>query len=139
METILLPWRRYADFQGRSTRTEFWLWQISVIVALLVLAGIPMALAGGQQALADPGGAGLLLLIPAVIFVFAALVPSIAVFVRRLHDSDKTGWLFLLSMIPYIGWIFTLIFGFWPGTKGDNRFGPDPRISAEASANETFG
>ncbi|MCA1199311.1 DUF805 domain-containing protein [Sphingomonas sp. R647] len=128
MDKILRPWRHYVDFSGRSTRTEFWLFIIIFYAVLMVLA-----FAGGVFSAAaeldDPADTSIsLTIIPMALWILACLLPSIAVTVRRLHDSDKSGWLFLLTIIPYLGFIMTLIFGFWPGTHGENSYGFDPRL-----------
>ena len=145
MDKITRPWRHYADFAGRSSRTEFWLFFLVFYAALGVLIGVPvvgMGMMASFEAGAEPSGAVWLTLIPGGLLMLAAIVPAIALAVRRLHDSDKSGWLYLLTCIPYIGWIFFLIFGFLPPTPGENRFGHEPRVNAELAgrtANEIFG
>ncbi|MGR3461728.1 MAG: DUF805 domain-containing protein [Roseovarius sp.] len=98
----------YANFSGRAARSEFWWFALFVLVVSLVL----------QLILGD---------IVSAIFSLAVLLPSIAVAVRRLHDVDRSGWWYLLVLIPLIGGLI-LIFAFFihRGTAGDNRFGPDP-------------
>jgi uncharacterized membrane protein YhaH (DUF805 family) len=66
------------------------------------------------------------------IFGLATIIPSIAVQVRRFHDQDKSGWFVLLNLVPYIGALIVLVFMFIEGTKGPNRFGPDPKDPANA-------
>lgn len=61
------------------------------------------------------------------VFVLASLIPAIAVQVRRFHDQDRSGWFVLLNFIPYIGGIVVLVFMCLEGTKGPNRYGPDPK------------
>jgi uncharacterized membrane protein YhaH (DUF805 family) len=61
------------------------------------------------------------------IILLAFLIPSIAVQVRRFHDQDKSGWFILLGLIPYIGGIILFVFMCIEGTRGPNRFGPDPK------------
>lgn len=68
-----------------------------------------------------------------VIFLLAIIIPSIAVQVRRFHDQDKSGWFVLLGLIPFVGGLIVLVFMCLEGTKGPNRFGPDPKGS-EAGA-----
>tara|TARA_B100001115_G_C15819544_1_gene407311 strand:- start:487 stop:747 length:261 start_codon:yes stop_codon:yes gene_type:complete len=63
------------------------------------------------------------------IFVIAIIVPSIAVTIRRLHDLDRTGWWYLISIVPLVGPLVLLIFLCLPGTDGNNRFGPDPLLN----------
>lgn len=66
--------------------------------------------------------------------ILAAIVPSIAVGVRRLHDQDKSGWFMLLGLIPLVG-IVLLVFFCLEGTKGPNQYGPDPLGSDAATFN----
>lgn len=121
MEWMLLPIRRFADFSGRSCRKEFWLYLLGYTVLLFacaILTGVLnlMHVAGGQKAV------GFVF----IVLVVALLIPTIAVQVRRLHDQGRTGWLILLSIIPYLGAIIVLILMALPGTVGTNRYGADP-------------
>lgn len=127
MDKILRPWRHYLDFSGRSTRTEFWLFIIIFYVVLVALAFVG-GMFSGATGIDDPADdAFTVAMIPMALWILASIIPSIAVTVRRLHDSDKSGWLYLLTIIPYLGFIFILVFGFWPGTPGENNYGFDPR------------
>ena len=132
MDKILRPWRHYVDFSGRSTRTEFWLFYI--IFYGLIIASFIVTDVIGQTSL-DAAAAGeefSLAYIPLILWVLACFLPSIAVTVRRLHDSNKSGWMYLLTIIPYIGFIFFIVFGFLPGTPGENDYGFDPRLGEGA-------
>lgn len=134
MEWMLMPFRRYADFRGRSRRMEFWMFQLlniivmAVIYALILGGGGLAMLTGGAALQGDavtatqleamtPGpmfwlGVGLLCL-----WALATIVPSLAVTVRRLHDRNMTGWylpgfivaIIILSMIPILGPIVVLV------------------------------
>jgi uncharacterized membrane protein YhaH (DUF805 family) len=109
----LMPLRRYADLTGRARRKEFWsfmLLQAAALFALLLIADGPDAVAG----------------LTGLAFL-ALLVPNIAVAVRRLHDRDISGWLALLAIIPWIGAAILAIIACFEGTRGPNRFGPDPK------------
>ena len=151
MEWMILPFKRYAEFKGRSRRMEFWMFGLLQLIVYGVLFGVAMAMgfsldAAGADA-ANPmamygaffSGAGLLL----VLWWLVTLVPSLAVSIRRLHDRDMSGWWYLGfivgSMIPFIGVLVSLamlvIFAL-PGTPGPNRFGEDPKnpTSAEVFA-----
>lgn len=152
LQWMLLPFKRYAEFSGRSRRMEYWSFILLNVIVYIVLGGIMVA--GGfnlatmtnPAAMSDPAvvseapgavfylGAGLLGL-----YALAILVPSIAVVVRRLHDRDMSGWWYLgvivASMIPFVGFIAGIAFlvlMFLPGTPGPNRFGPDPKDPASA-------
>jgi uncharacterized membrane protein YhaH (DUF805 family) len=61
------------------------------------------------------------------LFALASFIPTIAVQVRRFHDQDRSGWMVLLALIPYLGGLIVLIFMCLEGTRGANRFGLDPR------------
>lgn len=112
---MLLPLRRYAEFHGRSTRKEFWMFQLTFLALLLGCAVLGF-LIGAEAA------AGLFLL-----GLLGMLVPLLAVQVRRFHDQDRSGWFALLNIIPYVGSIIIWVFMLFEGTRGDNSFGPDPK------------
>lgn len=122
---MLLPLKRYADFSGRSSRKEFWMFQL-IYVALAVVTAVMVGVGG-----VDEYGEGTALSKLAVgLFVVALLglfVPLLAVQARRFHDQDKSGLFVLINLIPYLGALVVLIFMLFEGTRGDNRFGPDPR------------
>ncbi|HEX7709985.1 MAG TPA: DUF805 domain-containing protein [Sphingomonadaceae bacterium] len=134
MQWMFLPYKRYFDFSGRSRRMEYWMFAllwfiIGVIFDIGVFASMPSAEA--MQAGVAPAGLG----IGAVIFgIFAAasLIPAIAVTVRRLHDTDRSGWWWFIQLIPLIGAIVMLVFMLLDGTPGPNRFGPDPKSRTDA-------
>lgn len=118
---MIMPLKRYADFQGRSRRKEYWMFILFQILLLVPLMLIAIALdSGGSE-----GGIVLVGLIG--LFVLGFLVPTLAVQVRRFHDQDKSGWFVLLGVIPYIGGFIMLVFMCLEGTRGTNRFGPDPK------------
>ena len=128
MEWMLMPYHRYADFQGRSGRMEYWMFQLFVV--LVLTAAIILAVVAGVTGSASGGAVSPLFLIVGgliVVFVLGSFIPSIAVQVRRFHDQDKSGWFILLGLIPYFGGLIMLIFMCLEGTRGPNRFGPDPR------------
>ena len=131
MEYMLLPLKRYADFSGRSRRKEYWMFILGYTVSLIALAILALLL-GGQ-----PSGGTSLMVILLGLLVLLLLVPSLAVQVRRFHDQDKSGWLVLLNFIPYVGGLIVLVFMCLEGTRGDNRFGPDPKQTA-ADVGEIF-
>ncbi|MEK6636895.1 MAG: DUF805 domain-containing protein [Pseudomonadota bacterium] len=112
--------RRYADFSGRSRRMEYWMFVIFNIMVSFAASIIDMV-AGTATAIGGVTG-----VFSALVFL-ALLIPGIAVTVRRLHDQDKSGWWFLIIFIPLLGAIVLLVFMFLEGTKGDNRFGSDPK------------
>jgi len=135
MQWMLMPLKRYADFQGRSTRMEFWMFFLFVMIVMIVLQillGIMFASSMSvdpQTGVVTGGGIGISAII-IWIFYLAILVPSIAVGVRRMHDQDKSGWFILIP-------IANLIFYCLPGTPGPNKYGPDP-LGGAGNLGQTF-
>lgn len=130
MEWMIMPLKRYADFSGRSRRKEYWMF----VLLLVILGAVLGMFTGGFAAMTDPTGAAAESAMGAGsiimgLFYLAILIPAIAVQVRRFHDQDKSGWFVLLSFIPLVGGIIVLVFMCLEGTKGENRFGPDPKMN----------
>jgi uncharacterized membrane protein YhaH (DUF805 family) len=124
--------RNYATFSGRASRSQFWWWLLFVwlggIGASIIdsLMGrqfwqITQTASGTWQVSASTVG------FVAGVFSLVILLPTLAVSVRRLHDTDHSGWWWWLGLIPCVGWLI-MIFAFYiqPGTPGENRFGPPP-------------
>ena len=120
MEWMLMPLKRYADFQGRSRRKEYWMFFLFIILCAIVI-GIIEGILGLNEMVGGLYGPLSLL------FILAIFLPSLAVQVRRFHDQDKSGWFVLLGFIPLVGGIIVLVFMCLEGTRGPNRFGPDPK------------
>lgn len=125
MDWMLLPLKRYADFQGRSRRKEYWMFVLGIFIAAIVLSIIE-GIAGVNGMIA--GAYGPL----TAIFFLVIIVPGIAVQVRRFHDQDKSGWFVLIGLIPLLGGLVVLVFMCLEGTRGPNRFGADPKDPAGA-------
>lgn len=112
------PIHKYADFTGRAPRAEYWWFILFTIIGEVIAMSLDSLL--GLSHLIGPYGPILCL------YLLALLVPSIAVGVRRLHDTDRSGWWLLIAFIPILGALALLFFFASEGTKGDNRYGPDP-------------
>ena len=124
--------KQYVDFSGRARRREYWMFVLVNVVIVIVLSLIDTLLGTGGFRATSGGGSfyaanslGLL----SGLYTLAVLLPSIAVTVRRLHDTDRTGWWILLGFIPIIGGIVLLVFYVLEGTRGPNRYGPDPKAT----------
>jgi len=92
---------KYADFGGCASRPEFWWWVLFTFIGAIALRSVSYQLSGA--------------------FSIATFLPSIAVTARRLHDTDRSGWLQLLGIIPFVGWIILVI---WCAEAGKpNRYG----------------
>ena len=150
------PLQRYADFSGRAPRTEYWWYVLGTMIAYLVVM-IVESIVGLDGTVGPYGPLSLILML-------GLLVPGLAVTVRRLHDTNRSGWWILIAVIPYFilgvlaggamasgsmgamatagllglvamaGAIVLLVFMVLPGTKGDNRFGADPYGGASSTA-----
>ncbi len=106
-KTVVL--QRYAKFDGRAGRAEFWWFVLANFLAYVVLAIL--------MGIAD------IFFVLYLGYWLATIVPSLAVGIRRLHDTDKSGWFLLLSLIPFVGAIILIVFLAAEGTKGPNNFG----------------
>jgi uncharacterized membrane protein YhaH (DUF805 family) len=176
MEWMLLPLKRYAQFSGRSRRMEYWMYTLFVLIVGVVLSIVDSILGlGGHAALTSETGSsgavygafanrGLL----ANLFSLATLVPSLAVGVRRLHDTNRSGWWLLVMLVPYIigavllgagavsastsllvsggiaflvggiGAIVLLVWYCTAGTPGPNDYGDDPMSETPEELARTF-
>lgn len=155
MEWMLLPFKRYAEFNGRSRRQEYWMFTllntiVYIILFLLMFLGMPADFMAGGDPFGITGGDsvqfGAFFYIAAGLFgiyALAVFIPTLAVTIRRLHDRDLSGWLLVgllvLSAIPIIGslvsigWIIVMCL---PGTSGPNKYGPDPLAHSAATVFE---
>ncbi|MGF1736303.1 DUF805 domain-containing protein [Photobacterium satsumensis] len=111
--------KNYAVFKGRAQRQEYWYFFLFNIVISVALSMI-------DSALGNPGageGAGLI----GTIYSLVILIPSIAVGVRRLHDTGRTGWWMLIGLIPLIGWLVLVYFFVQDSQPAVNEYGPNPK------------
>jgi uncharacterized membrane protein YhaH (DUF805 family) len=112
------PLRNYAKFTGRASRSEYW-WFFLLSFAVLIVASVLDRILGLSKL-----GVGPLYGIGAL----ALIVPSIAVGIRRLHDQGKSGWYYLIGLIPLVGGLVLLYWFVTKGTTGTNEFGGDPAL-----------
>lgn len=125
----------YADFQGRTRRREYWVFT-AVNTAVLLVLQLVLLVAVHLQASAEGQASPLFFLVLGliVIYALAVLIPSIAVTVRRLHDTGKSGWWYLITFVPFVGSIILLIFTVMDSEPGTNRWGPNPKGMQNAGA-----
>jgi uncharacterized membrane protein YhaH (DUF805 family) len=113
---VFTAYKRIFDFQGRAGRQEYWLFFLVYIVQLVVAMLIDRLVFG-----TGPGqGVPVLYLLT----ILANLIPALSVGIRRLHDTNRSGWWMLIGLIPLLGGLVLLVFYVLPGTPGSNRFGP---------------
>ena len=119
MNWYLMVLKNYAGFSGRARRKEYWffvLFNFLITIALLFVDGF----AGTFN---PQTGFGAL----SAIYGLAVFIPYLAVTVRRLHDTSRTGWWILIVFLPLIGAIVLLVFMFLDSTPGSNEYGTDPK------------
>jgi len=110
--------KKYAVFTGRAQRQEYWMFLTVHVVISCVLALLEVMLGLSQKL-----GEGWL----SILYALAVILPNIGVGIRRLHDTDRSGWWLLLNLIPCIGFIITLVFFIQDSDSGDNQYGPNPK------------
>jgi len=132
------PWKKYATFSGRARRSEFWVFMLINNVIAFILWGIMMkgaatyahtaaeATRQGMPAPAYSGGSPIIVGL-LVLFALAIWLPSLAVSIRRLHDTGRSGWFFFLGFIPIVGGIIMLVLYCIDSQAGDNPYGPNPK------------
>lgn len=142
MEWYLMVWKKYAQFDGRSRRKEYWMFTLFNLLAIMALGMIAIA---GTVLLANAGKTTSedtvpFLFIPIGIYALAALIPSISAATRRFHDIGKSGWmLFLLialGVIPIVGFITAIIqivFLCQDSEPGPNQYGPNPKFPGQGA------
>jgi uncharacterized membrane protein YhaH (DUF805 family) len=113
--------KKYAEFNGRARRREYWTFVLFSILISIGLAVID-SLTGSFN---FERGFGLL----GGLYALAVLIPSIAVGVRRLHDANRSGWWLLIGLIPCIGFIVLIVFTVQDSQAGDNQYGPNPKAT----------
>ncbi|MGY3925716.1 DUF805 domain-containing protein [Aeromonas simiae] len=112
MEWYLGVLKQYAVFRGRARRKEYWMFILFNILVALALAVVGALI--GNMLLSH-------------LYSLAVLVPGLAVAVRRLHDTNRSGWWLLINLIPLVGVLAFLYFMVSEGERGANRFGEDPK------------
>ena len=107
-------WKKFADFNGRSRRKEFWIfWLVNVVISWILSL--------------ITGSLGLIGAIIPLIFALAILIPSLAVAIRRMHDIGKSGWWICINFVPVIGTIWYIVLAAKDSEAGSNQYGACPK------------
>lgn len=122
MDWYLMALKKYAEFQGRAQRKEYWMFTLFNFLAMVLLGLVGALLGGGGE-----GGLGDVL---QGLYGIAVLVPGIAVTVRRLHDIGKSGWWGLVALIPLIGSLILIYFAVKDSQPETNEYGPNPKAAS---------
>ncbi|MCI4046703.1 DUF805 domain-containing protein [Streptomyces sp. TRM75563] len=109
--------KNYAGFSGRARRKEYWMFVLFNFIIGVVLSVIGTAI--DTQ-------------IPYIIYIVAVIVPSLAVLVRRLHDTGRSGWWFFIAFVPLVGGIVLLVFLASEGKPETNQYGVNPKLAPQA-------
>lgn len=117
MDWYLKALKNYVSFSGRARRREYWNFVLFNALIAVVLSVVDGQL--GQPVLAP-------------LYILAVLLPGLAVSVRRLHDTGRSGWWLLISLVPIVGGIILLVFMFLDSEPGANRYGMSPKHGAIA-------
>lgn len=124
MEWFIKVLRQYSDFDGRARRKEFWMFVLFYILFSACIAFMDDMMDTAYSE--EPFSGGIL----STAYALALFIPSLAVSIRRLHDTGKSGWMILLSFVPFIGWIWLLILYCQDSEPGSNPYGPNPKGEA---------
>ncbi|OGR78340.1 MAG: hypothetical protein A2X32_02270 [Elusimicrobia bacterium GWC2_64_44] len=122
MDWYLAALKKYAEFSGRARRKEYWLFFLFNLLAVLGLSFVDVVSGLYSKAL----GAGLF----GGAYSLLVLLPSIAVSVRRLHDTGRSAWWLLLALVPMLGPLALIVIYCLDGTPGENKYGADPKAAA---------
>jgi len=125
--------KQYADFKGRATRQEFWMFTLLYMILVISL------MVGTFVGMFSGGAFGIVTLI-LVLLILALLIPSIAITVRRLHDIGRSGWWWLLNFVPYVGGLVVVVMCCLPSQKGTNAYGAnklEPETTVVPTQQET--
>jgi uncharacterized membrane protein YhaH (DUF805 family) len=117
--------KKYVVFSGRARRKEFWMFTLFSAIISIILNIVDRVI-GTDSAT----GSGLL----GSLYGLAVLLPTLAVGMRRLHDTDRSGWWLLLYLIPVLGWIVLIVFWATDGVVGQNKYGLDPKAAERGAA-----
>jgi len=115
---------KFADFNGRARRKEYWMWTLYCTIILLISMALDNLFGLTFEFLGQDLGYGWLYLI----FGIIQFIPGLAVVIRRLHDVGKSGWYYLIILIPLIGFIWILVLLCTDGVKEENKWGTNPKL-----------
>ena len=142
MEWYLMVWKKYAEFDGRSRRKEYWMFTLFNLLAIFALGALAIAVGVMLETTGKVASENSVpfLFIPIGIYALAALIPSISAATRRFHDIGKSGWLLFLlialGVIPVVGFITAIIqivFLCQDSQPGANQYGPNPKFPEQGT------
>jgi uncharacterized membrane protein YhaH (DUF805 family) len=114
-QAVCICMSKYVTFAGRASRAEFWYWELFIVVVGGGLLGLGLLTSFG---------------FPLFLFDLVTISPTLAVIIRRLHDTNHSGWSILVTFVPAVGIVLMIIWLCRRGTYGSNQFGPSPAEQA---------
>lgn len=117
MNWFILAFKRYAEFNGRSRRKEYWMFFLFNLIISYSLLGADYLLGSMWQS------SGLL----SSIYSLITFIPNLSVGIRRMHDVGKSGWTYLWFLLPILGWFYIFYLLVKGGDEGANEYGKDPK------------
>ena len=141
MEWYLKVFKQYADFSGRARRKEYWIFTLvnALIVGVFEVFFFALSFpAYTSSSSSSSSGSNVFTIISLLfscvvaIYGLAALIPSLAVTVRRLHDTGRSGWYYFIALVPFVGGLILLVFTIEDSQPGINAYGPNPKETPAA-------
>lgn len=120
MNYYVICWEKYADFSGRARREEYWMFQLFNAIIAIILFFV------GQNLSIPIDGIGNFNFLLGI-YNLLIIIPSLAVTVRRLHDTNNSGWMTLIAVIPIVGWIWFFVLSVTEGDVKKNKYGKNPK------------
>jgi uncharacterized membrane protein YhaH (DUF805 family) len=121
--------RKYARFDGRARRMEYWYFALFNILVEMGLALLALGF-GMLFGHSDVNVMVSFMMVPICLYSLAVLIPSLAVTVRRLHDTGRSGWWYFIAFVPFFGGIILFVFTLLEGDPGPNMYGSSPKGDA---------
>lgn len=121
-------WKKYATFSGRASRSEYWWWMlisvgVSIVLQIIIAAGNTGSTSSATGVVsATPGPIAFIGFILALVWGLAAIVPSLALTARRLHDVNMSAWMILIGLVPFLGGLALLVMTILPSNPQGQRF-----------------
>jgi uncharacterized membrane protein YhaH (DUF805 family) len=121
MKYYIQALKKYAVFSGRARRSEYWFFALFNAIALIIAAILDNVVGTAFDGI----GYGIFYLV----YSLAVLVPALALCVRRLHDTDRSGYWIFLVLVPLVGPIVLLVFTLQDSQSGENQYGTNPKAA----------
>lgn len=125
MEWFIKNLKEYGNFKGRARRTEYWMFTLFAVLVEFAVMVVGLIL----DYFIDSGYYDVpwFMILLITLYSLVLIIPSIAIVVRRLHDTNRSGWWYFISLVPFVGGLVLFIFLVLDSTPGANQYGPNPK------------